>query len=52
MVGPQYPVLLITNLAAQLLKSPVYLAALPKSIPNNVTEVTCQVRKALFLLST
>lgn len=52
MVRPQYPVLLITNLAAQLLKSPVYLAALPKSIPNNVTEVTCQVRKALCLLST
>lgn len=49
---PGYPVLLMTNLAAQLLKSLVYLAARPKSIPNHVTEVACQVWEALFLLST
>lgn len=49
MVRPQYPVPLITNLAAQLLKSPVYLAALPKSSPNDVAKVACQVREACFL---
>lgn len=51
-VRPQSPVPLITNLAARLLKSPVYLAAFPKSIPNNVTEFACQVQEGLFFLST
>lgn len=52
MVCPQYPGSLITNLAAQLLKSPLYLAALPKSSPNSVAGFARQVQEGLFSLST